>query len=120
MTISSSLKYETRKMEQNMAKLQENFLHNFAWNGEDAYKQAYHVKELQKILTDMMVEEDMDKDLEIAEWYIRDYSKFIRRGYNVRENSTGALHREVSTWKYVVTIEILDYLEAIVKDYKNI
>jgi hypothetical protein len=38
--------------------------------------------------------------------------EYTRSAYQVRENSTGSLHREVSTWKFICKLQLLkDYEE---------
>ena len=109
--LQSTIRYNEIKIAEGQKKLAENFCHYFAWNGEDLYKLIFitdHYKTILKDMDEFGVEEVMTE-------YITRFEKFVSELYNVRENCTGALHREVSTWKFVAKMEMIKFLKTISK-----
>ena len=92
-----------QKIEKGFNALKENFCHHLAWKCEEMYILSYkteHYKEL--INTIEVVGEDQGLD----EWIER-FENFTSHAFNVRENSTGTMHKEVSTWKFICIMELL-------------
>ena len=115
-TIESILKYEKKKMNETIEKLNENYVSNFGWYGEEAFRLSYKVQQLTRIIDDMKLDdvEDSDFELVVVKRYINSYETFIKTSYNVRVNSTGSLHREVSTWTYQTNLDLLNFLEQMI------
>lgn len=98
-------------IEKGKAEMMDDFLYRMAWNAEDLYKKIYVTNYYKSMLTDMM-EHSVERVMQ--EW-IKRMENYISQSYNVRENCTGAMHREVSTWKFVCQMEMLEWLKGIQK-----
>jgi len=106
-----------RDIKKDEAKLHENFLHYFAWVGEDLWKMKYKHHLLQTIYSaavydDNSIEQDLKAEIKPRLEMLREE---CLKSYNVRENSTGALHRETSLWKFQANLELVDWLSRFVK-----
>jgi hypothetical protein len=95
----------------NMKKLQENFTYFLSWKAEETYKARFKADYLNQVLEEI-AEHGYAKAFEHNINVIR---RFLKSGYNVRENSTNAISNETSTWKYIANIELLELIE----DYKT-
>jgi len=119
LTIEEQIKFTLQKdVERNekliaddKAKMMDNFLYYMPWNAEDLYKKIYITEYYKAMLFDM----DKYTVLEVVKEWIERMEGYINQSYNVRENSTGSLFRETSTWKFVCNMEMLKYLKAISK-----
>jgi hypothetical protein len=95
-------------------KLIENVCYNLPWICEDLYIESYKLDHYKAILKDMVKDCELTYE-EIFDYWITKFQNFISQDYNVRENSSGTMHREVSTWKFVATMQMLKELKQIVK-----
>ena len=89
--------------------LMNNFCYHLAWIGEDIYKTQYKLEHYKKMLSEL----DEHSEEEVLNHWIEQFTKFISQSYNVRENSTFALFRECSTWKFICNMELLEELKSI-------
>ena len=89
--------------------LMNNFCYKLAWVGEDIYKTQYKLEHYKKILSEL----DKHSEEEVLNYWIEKFTNFISESYNVRENSTGSLFRECSTWKFICNMELLNELKSI-------
>jgi hypothetical protein len=94
--------------------LKENFVYHFPWIGEDLYKETYLVAHYNHMLADLTTESEET----VLEYNIANLKNYLKSSYNVRENSSGALHREVSTWKFQANMDLLEQLEKFIKNNK--
>lgn len=86
--------------------LMDNFCYKLPWIGEQIYKNQYKLEHYKKMLSEL----DEHSEKKILTYWIEEFTKFISRSYNVRENSTGSLFRECSTWKFICNMELLEEL----------
>lgn len=93
-----------------MDDLSSDITYKFAWIGEELFKESLkadvylHIKNASQ--------EELTLEDAISE-RIKGIQQFLSSPYNVRENSSGSLHREVSTWKYIAFMEVLQELQSI-------
>ena len=109
-TIDNYFRIWNSEIEKMEIKMKENFVYYFAWAGED----LFNLNHKRNLLKELVNPNQYDYDVELM---IKDLSRFVSQSYNVRENSSGALHREASTFKFVATMEFIDILKNIVKQY---
>jgi hypothetical protein len=96
-----------------LARLAANVTYEFSWVGEDLFLASYKADQYARIL---MIQETNDCTLtEAIEHTIEDLERYISSEYNVRENSSGSLHKEVSTWKFIASMQLLKELKSINK-----
>jgi hypothetical protein len=100
--------YELRVSEL-MVKLESDYLYQLPWLGEEIYKYKYTIAYYKSMLNDLQSETDGV----VLGYHTRMLLNYCKRAYNVRENSTGTLHREVSTWKFQCNLEILEKIEQL-------
>lgn len=108
-TIEYFIKGLNRQIELGNQKLAKDFAYYFPWVGEDLWMDNFKLKYYQSMLIEL--------ETHTAEEVMAHHTKFILdftgRSYNVRENSSGSLHREVSTWKFQALLNILENLRSI-------
>ena len=107
--LESQIKFSDKKVTGLKETLMNNFCYHLAWIGEDIYKTQYKLEHYKKMLSEL----NEHSEEEVLNHWIEEFTKFISRSYNVRENSTGALFRECSTWKFICTMELLEELKSI-------
>ena len=107
--LESQIKYSDKKLTEMKTKLMANYCSQLPWLGEDIYKYEFKLDHYKSMLSDF----DKHTEEEILVYWIEKFTTFIKHSYNVRENSTGSLFRECSTWKYICTIELLEELKSI-------
>ncbi len=111
--IQSTMQHQFKYLDLQIARMQKSFEEDFcyalAWYGEDMFMATYKVEKLKKIYSQMTDE----NEVEVAKRWVAELTEFVKRSYNVRENCTGALHREASTWKYIATLDLIDFLEKV-------
>lgn len=114
-----TLKYDIAFLEKNVAegnkKLAENFTYYFPWLGEELWVNTYKAAYMKSALEDTNGGRPLEVVLAHHIKFLRDYTS---RVYNVRENSSGSLHREVSTWKFQANMALAEYFEAILNTEK--
>ena len=93
-----------RTIEQDQKRLAENFIHNFAWCGESLYKALWMSQYCKNMLEDCSVHGAEA----VGNHMLKSLLSNVSRVYNVRVDSTGSLHREVSTWQYQLQLELLN------------
>jgi hypothetical protein len=113
----TQLQILARDIQKDEAKLTEDFLYYFSWVGEELWKMKYKQQFIQRIYDAACdSEETIEADLKAQikprlEMLLTECS----RSYNVRTNSTGALHRETSLWKFQCELELIEWLNRFVK-----
>jgi hypothetical protein len=108
-----TIKHAEGKAEQLQSRINENYLANFAWAGEDLWRQSFIVNDLKRKLNYLLDEEVPFTELEKINEIISSYQDILDRTYNVRNNSSGSLHREVSTWEYQETLDLKKYFQTL-------
>jgi len=107
--LESQIKYSDKKLTELKEKLMTNFCHELPWLGEDIYKYQYKFEHYKQMLSEL----DEHSEEEVLNYWIEQFTNFISQSYNVRENSTGSLFRECSTWKFICNMELLKELKSI-------
>jgi len=105
--LEATIQYNQKQIDEAKAKLAENFVYHFPWVGEELYKLEYKQDHYKAILHDITEGVAMVK---IIEHWTRQFKDYTSRSYNVRENSTGSLFREASSWKFQVQMEMAEWL----------
>jgi hypothetical protein len=94
-----------------MDKMTANFCREFAWNGEELWIETFKLDHYRAMLNDMV---ERGKDwVEVQAYWEERFASFTSKAYNVRENSTGALHREASTFKFLANMDLLEWIKGI-------
>jgi heme oxygenase len=113
----TKLQMFARDIQTSEAKLTEDFLYYFSWVGEELWKMKYQQQFIQRIYdaaceSEETIEQDLKKQIKTRLQMLREE---CLKPYNVRTDSTGALHRETSTWKFQCDLELMEWLNRIVK-----
>jgi hypothetical protein len=93
------------KIDEMKIKLDTNYCHWFGWVAEDLYKLTLANQNFNSIISDI---DELGQEEALYYW-INVLQREINPS-NVRENSTGSLHREASTYKFIVNLELLQWL----------
>jgi len=80
-----------------IAKITESTTYHIAWSTEELYRTAFRLDHISQAIDDL---EAGRTDVQVCDYYIKYAERFLEHEYNVRENSSGSMFREVSTWKY--------------------
>jgi conjugal transfer/entry exclusion protein len=112
-SVMFSIKHAEEKVEQLQSRLNENYLGNFAWAAEDLWRQSFIVIDLKRKLNYLLDEETSLTELEKINEIIDTYQNILDRTYNVRSNSSGSLHREVSTWEYQENLDLKRFFKTL-------
>jgi hypothetical protein len=110
---NSKIKWTALKVEEDMKKLQENYVYYLPWCGEGLWKNQFMLEHYQYYATNLP--EDTDAANDYLTRTIKQLKEICMRSYNVRTDSTGALHRETSTWKFQCQLELIELLENIAR-----
>jgi hypothetical protein len=108
-----------RSVSELQAKLDGDFLYYFAWVGEELWQKKYEAKYITEVLQAMEgLEQSTSSDnpcpvRQIILIQARQLRDITTRPYNVRVNSTGALHREVSTLQFQCQLELYIYFNEL-------
>jgi|LakMenE01Jun11ns_1017448.scaffolds.fasta_scaffold9815609_2 hypothetical protein len=105
--IEGLIEFNQGKISEMNEKLTRNFVHNFSWYGEDLFMHHFKNDMYKALLID--INEYGAKEVLTAE--IEGLKSYTSSPYLVRENSTGSLHREVSTWKFICKLQLLKEYE---------
>ena len=108
--LHSRIKNVTMRIDTDQAKLAKEFDYYFAWCAEDLWKAHFERRTYQYWLRQLESSEDSPEVFFRSE--LEQLQNFCSMPYNVRENSTGSLHREVSTWKFQCTLEFITILKV--------
>lgn len=121
--LQNNLKHIESKRVSLMEKMNDDYCYNFCWNGEDLFRYSYKAKQYKSLLDaiyeietlgltpiDTAINETIKNEIELNEMW-------LKRSYNVRENSTGSLFREASIWKYQETMDYVQELKTIIALY---
>ena len=109
--LEKKIESEKVKIKDIQKRLDENFCYSFPWVGEELYKSHYLVNEYTRLLENI----NLDKVDESINFYLDYHKRFLGVKYNVREECSGSLHREVSTWKYICVMEMVEFITKISK-----
>jgi hypothetical protein len=123
--LESNLKYSDKKRVNLLNKFNEDFCYELGWNGELLWKLSFRCKEYSRLIKRiesnyydwLEFNKDTIDTLETLQNFVDENMYFLSMSYNVRENSTGSLHREVSTYKFQETMEINNEIKSIIKSY---
>jgi len=99
------------------ARLTENPTLNLAWLGKDLWVTSFLADEYARLLSacDNGMHEPKDECVAImVEHHIKQYKEFIAQPHNVRDNSTSALHNEVSTWRFIAIMNLIEELQNLI------
>ena len=107
--IENQIKYSEKKLTELKERLIVNFCYELPWIGEDIYKYQYKLEHYKTMLAEL----ENESEEAVVKYWTERFTKFISETYNVRENSTGSLFREVSTWKFICNMELLKELKSI-------
>lgn len=110
--LKSSTKYFQSRIDENKAKLIENYCYYLSWVGEELWIDTFMVEHYNKIINE--IEEGEHPSIEVIEHWVKRSQNFISESYNVRENSTGALHRECSTWKFIAHMNLIKSIKSLI------
>lgn len=113
--LCSEIRWLQSKVEQLKSRLADDFLYSFAWAGEDLFRQEFKLTQLGYKLRYLCDNEIDLSEIEKIQIIIKDYQAILDQSYSVRENSTGSLHREVSTWKYQEMLELKKFFQNLIK-----
>jgi hypothetical protein len=106
--------YLIAQIEKLQVNLETDFLGQFAWNAEELWKTSWTNMYFKSIVEWTIEMNEEDAREYIAE-EIQRLKHFCLRSFNVRVNSTGALHREVSTWEFQCKLEAIETLSIFTK-----
>lgn len=110
--IHFTVKHLQQSIDKDKARLEENYCYYLSWCGEDLWRNEYKAAFFRGLLEEL----EGDYSERVFQNKIGLLKTYCSRSYNVRENSTGSLHREISTWRFMCDLEILETLEAYVKN----
>jgi len=113
--VLQALKSEERflklKIEKDKGKLDSNYCYWFAWVGEDIWLDSYKYEFCKSII--QQIEDGDELSTAILERRINQLERYVSDVYNVRQNSTGSLHRESSTWQFIASMHLLSFLKSL-------
>ncbi len=89
-------------------RLIKNPVYEIPWLTEELYKGGLHLDYLRAAVKDIA---DGTETFMVYQHYIKLAADFLKRSYNVVENSTSIVHREASVWKYQMMFEIKETFE---------
>lgn len=107
--LKTRVKYLDAKIEKCQVNLETDFLGQFAWAAEELWKTSWTKMHFERIMDETLSMNDLEARQTIAA-EIQQLELYCRRSFNVRVNSTGALHREVSTWEFQCKLDAIDTL----------
>lgn len=108
--LNARIKNVTMRIDSDEAKLAKEFNYYFSWCAEDLWKAHFERRTYQYWLRS--IESGEETTMEFFQRELEQLQNFCSMPFNVRENSTGSLHREVSTWKFQATLEFITTLKA--------
>jgi hypothetical protein len=100
-----------------LAKLSENVVYQMPWVTEELFIASFKlsvynmIPHIGNVLTQNVDEICISQKVQ---WKIADLELHVSREYNVRENSSGSMHREVSTWKFIASMQLIKELKGLV------
>jgi hypothetical protein len=97
--------------------LDEDFVYQFPFHGENVWKTRYILNTY-----DFWLKRIADGDETLLSMFSRDrrqFRQFINNPANVRQNSTGALSRECSVWRYECNLMLLEEIEELLEYIKE-
>lgn len=103
-----------------VARLTKNPVYEIPWVTEELYKSSLRLDYLRAAVKDIT---GGTETFMVYQHYIKVTTDFLKRKYNVIENSTSIVHREASIWKYQMMFEIketFEYLFEIETENDNI
>jgi hypothetical protein len=106
--LESQIKHNNQKIEKGFNDLKANFCHQLAWKCEDMFMLSFKNENYQELIHAI----EVLKEEEGLNTMIERFEQFLSHSFHVRENSTGVMHREASTWKFICTMELL-------KEFRN-
>jgi hypothetical protein len=104
--LENQIKILQEKVYQCTDRLLNNFCHELPWVGEELYNSTYKLEHYKKILFDL----NDQTEHEVISYWIKHFTTFISRTYNVRVYSSGTLTSDCSTWAFICNMELLQEL----------
>jgi hypothetical protein len=117
-SIQYELQYLSSREKEMLDTLMKDFCGNFAYCGESLFGVSFRRKEYQSLLKAMESDDDALNYL-VVSGRIVNYESYLSKSYNVRENSTSALHREASIFKYKEIIDMVGFLKSVILSYTD-
>jgi hypothetical protein len=117
--LSSRLTYLNNQIAPLQARLDEDFVYQLPWVGEELWQKSFESRYVSEVLKAMEgLEESTSSDnvcpvRQVIFHNCKQLKAITTRPYNVRVNSTGSLHREVSTWQFQVQLELYLYFNEL-------
>lgn len=115
--LNSNSNFLEKRINEYKEKLNENYCYYLSWVGEQLWIETFMNDHYKAIINELNNNNHSEK--EVIEYWINVSENFISQSYNVRENSTGSLHRECSTWKFISHMNLLKELKSIYNNYIN-
>jgi hypothetical protein len=101
------IKNNQEKISEMNENLTQNFVYHFSWVGEDLFMRHFKNNMYNALLIDI---NEYGTENALKE-NIKRCKAYTSSPYQVRENSSGSLHREVSIWKFICMLELLKEYE---------
>lgn len=111
--IEHAANFNEKEKQEGLAKLAENYVYHFAWAGQKIWELSFKLDYYRAILED--VSGGQQPHISIA-FYKNQLQDFTSRSYNVREESSGALHREASVWKFKASMELAQEFTSLLNE----
>jgi hypothetical protein len=108
--VMATVKLSEQRVKALKEKLMEDFCYEFAWVCEDLYNEQYKLAHYKLILEGLQSSHICNT---VLDHFKTRFEEFVTKDYNVRENSTGSLFREVSTFKFIATMQLLEFVKKI-------
>ena len=100
-----------------LAKLSEDVVYQMKWITEDLFMASFKesiYNMIPHIGNNLTENVDEICIFQKVQWKIADLELHVSREYNVRENSSGTMHREVSTWEFIASMQMIKELKGLV------
>lgn len=115
----SRVNYLNLNIEKLQARLDEDFVYQLPWVGEELWQKSFEARYINEVIKAMEgLEQSTSSDnpcpvRQVIFINCKQLKEITTRPYNVRVNSTGSLHREVSTWQFQVQLELYLYFNEL-------
>lgn len=110
--IQSKINNLQKRLDDTTAKFLQNISGQLSWLGEDLFNIDFMLKTYRELRNDIHIGHEPESAMY---HHIAQAEQYVSHSFNVRENSTGAFHRECSTLRYIATMEFIKELKAIDK-----
>lgn len=115
--VNFQIGYLQTKVDKIKADLVKDFTYQFAYVSEELFKLQY-VLDVYLTISNEILEVAKKDSVEVAEkevinYWLDYFTDYVSKSYNVRVSSSGSLHREVSTWKFICAMELIKELKKL-------